>query len=315
MTIRQMQAFAAVCQEGSATKAAKKLFTVQSAVSRALRDLSKQYDTQFFENVGGKLKPTDAALQLLDEVNEALRHISAIEDKLNSKDFTPILSIGCNMEIGTSIMLKAVTEFEKIYKQTKLYVFENSTAEIEFKLLTGELDFGLVVGNINNVRIVEECLVEEEFFWVCSPDNPIADEEGVNFARLAEEKLILPGPNIGIIEIIKQHTLKQRIELKPMWATGNAVTMLNAVLTAGYVSYLSWNIVAEYVKAGKLKIISTTMTDTRKICAVYLRGKSLSPKARTFIDICTSLASAKLIGSSTHMMDFNDNLVQHEKGD
>lgn len=289
MTIRQMQVFAAVCKEGSVTKAAEQLYIAQPAASRALRDLSKQCDYPLFENVGGKLKPTEEALQLLDEINDVLYRISVIEEKLNGGNNVPVLKVGCNMPTGTELMLHSIAKFEQKHPQTKLYIFEDKTADLEQKLITGDLDFAIIAGDVSDPRLIQKCIDEQEFCWICNADNPIGTEKNVNFERLSREKLILPDTGVGNMTLLES-AIQQRIELRPMWTTSNAVSTLNAVMIMGYVSYLPLNIVRSYVDSGRLKIISTDISTVRKLYAVYLRGKKLNPQMREFIDICESIS-------------------------
>ena len=81
MTITQIRAFAAVCEENSVTRAAERLCIAQPAVSRLLKDMAKQCSFQLFENIGGKLNPTEKAMSLLDDVNDILLRIDALEKK------------------------------------------------------------------------------------------------------------------------------------------------------------------------------------------------------------------------------------------
>ena len=82
LTIQQMMIFAAVCQEGTLQKAADKLYLSQSAVSKAIKEITSQSGLKLFILVGRRLQPTDAALRLLEDVNKVLVPYNTLQQKL-----------------------------------------------------------------------------------------------------------------------------------------------------------------------------------------------------------------------------------------
>ena len=290
MTIKQMQTFATVCREGSVTAAAEKLYVAQSAVSRTLRELSRQYGITLFEHVGGHLKPTDFALQLLEDINELLDLYQNLEDKLQSGGYSVSLHIGCSMAVGASILPRAITVFEQKNPTVSLQIEENNTAEIEARVLSGELDFGLIAGNIHDQKLVEDVFIEEKLCWACHVNSPILKEGKVTLARLARERLYLPSEDIGGREQLNQYAMAQGVELRPVWSTVNVTAQMDAILQDRGISLLSEKIIQPYTATGRLAVIPTDMQISRKMGAIYLRRKHLGPEARAFIELCRSVA-------------------------
>lgn len=184
MTIQQMKAFMAVCREGSVTKASQKLMIAQPAVSRTIKDLQKQCNYQLFDLVGNKLRPTENALKILDDVIDVLKRIEYIESRLYGNEHTTTLKVGCNMSTGIELLPTAISVFENRYSNTVINVFEDSTPNVIGKLLTRELDFAIVSGIINDVKLSCKCFAEEPFCWICNANNPIAEEKNVSIERL-----------------------------------------------------------------------------------------------------------------------------------
>lgn len=65
--------FEALMEDGSVAKAAEKLHVTPSAVSHALGRLRTQIGDPLFVRVGGKMQPTEKALQLADDLAPVLR--------------------------------------------------------------------------------------------------------------------------------------------------------------------------------------------------------------------------------------------------
>ena len=236
--------------------------------------------------MGNKLRPTENALQLLDDVIDVLKRIDNIESRLQGTEHITTLEVGCNMSTGIELLPTAISVFENKYPNTLINVFEDSTPNVVSKLLTRELDFAIVSGNINNAKLSCKCFAEEPFCWICSADNPIAQEENVSIERLSKERLVLPGEDI--VSFYKAG-VPDMVELKPSWVTVNTITTLRAVMTMGYISHMPMNFVGELIENGQLKLIHTDMNMKRKLYIIYLRKHKLSRRIWEFVDICTSL--------------------------
>ncbi|OLL31870.1 LysR family transcriptional regulator [Burkholderia sp. SRS-W-2-2016] len=71
LTHRHIEIFRALMTAGSVTKAAEMLFTSQPTVSRELARMEQSIGFALFERVQGRLRPTQAALTLFDEIRRA----------------------------------------------------------------------------------------------------------------------------------------------------------------------------------------------------------------------------------------------------
>ncbi|NLL19345.1 MAG: LysR family transcriptional regulator, partial [Clostridia bacterium] len=60
MNLRHLSIFISVCNEGSMTKAAEKLYMTQPSVSQAIAELERHYRVPLFERFGKKLYLTEA---------------------------------------------------------------------------------------------------------------------------------------------------------------------------------------------------------------------------------------------------------------
>ena len=83
VTINQLRAFVAVCDQGSFSGAARKLNRAQSAISHAIKALERAFDVQLFERNIRKATLTAAGRSLLPDVlGHMPRHMVA-EDLAN----------------------------------------------------------------------------------------------------------------------------------------------------------------------------------------------------------------------------------------
>ncbi|MDG1154790.1 MAG: LysR family transcriptional regulator, partial [Paracoccaceae bacterium] len=78
--IRQLEAFRAVADTGSVTKAARYLGISQPAVSRLVSDFSKTVGFDLFQRRRGILEPTSDSRYLLSEVRRLIDSLDHLED-------------------------------------------------------------------------------------------------------------------------------------------------------------------------------------------------------------------------------------------
>lgn len=111
--LRQLEAFQAVAQTGSVTRAAKTLGISQPATSRLLSDFSNSVAIELFRRKDGMLIPTSEARYLLSEVGrvfDSLRHLEELNRDL--KDRTAgHLRIACLPGFATSHLPQMLAQF------------------------------------------------------------------------------------------------------------------------------------------------------------------------------------------------------------
>lgn len=93
-TLRQLQVFVSVAQQGSVSRAAESLSLSQSAASTSLTELERQSGCQLFDRVGKRLSLNALGHQLLPQAVALLDQAREIEDLLNGKSGFGSLAVG-----------------------------------------------------------------------------------------------------------------------------------------------------------------------------------------------------------------------------
>ena len=76
---RRLGYFLAVCEHSGISKAASAIGVAQPALTRQIKLLEQELDTQLFRRSGRSAEPTDAALHLMERIKT---HMAAIEQAL-----------------------------------------------------------------------------------------------------------------------------------------------------------------------------------------------------------------------------------------
>lgn len=160
-----LQYFCLLAEERSFTRAARKLYISQQALSSRILKLEKEYDAQLVKRDNPLVLTKtgeilyEYALRILAEWNSCDRLIQNI---VNSTKGT--LSIGIPVSRGTIMLPRLCTAFHKMYPHIQITLFEgNSTAQVEEQLMLNKLDFSIGYVPQDTTNTISHLLYTERY--------------------------------------------------------------------------------------------------------------------------------------------------------
>src|SRR6186997_3156293 len=144
MDLSDLKIFSAVVREGSVTRAAQRLYRVQSNVTTRVRQLEEDLGVHLFIREGKRLHLAPAGQVLLD-YSERLLSL-ADEARLAVQDSKPrgIFRLGA-MESTAAVRLPAaLSEYHRRYPDVVLELKTGNPPKLSALILAGELDAALV---------------------------------------------------------------------------------------------------------------------------------------------------------------------------
>ena len=171
MDIRQMKYFKTIVEEGTISKAAKKLHMAQPPLSMQLKQLEEELSVILLKRGNKQIQLTEAGnrfykrcLQILD-----LTEITKNELKQSYQD---VLRIGITSSNSGLIQQESIQEFIKKNKHVQYAIHEGSTYEILDLLLSHNIDLGIVrtpfdTSQVNTFYLEKEPMIaigKKEYF-------------------------------------------------------------------------------------------------------------------------------------------------------
>ncbi len=300
MTLHHLQVFTAVCEEQSMSKAACKLNMTQPGVSRIIAELEEYYQVILFLRKNRTLYITPQGRQCFEDAMKVLKQFSLLEANLRQNQPRERISVGCSTGIGSLIMPKAYSLFQKEYPACQVYITEGTSEDIQKGVIDGKFSFGLVQTLIIDKYLTQEAFCSDKAMLVCAPDYQLkCMNPTLSLSDMAKEKLILTISNTGLREVIERFALKEGISLNPIWSctTGN-----NALELAkkGYgVAMLSDKTVISDIKKGTLRAIPLDFEIKRDFYLIWRKDSWPSEEETFLIDTCRTLGKNQL-QSLTH---------------
>lgn len=187
--------FVAVAEEGSFTRAADRLYVVQSAVSAGVRNLERELDARLFDRSTHKVALSDAGRALLPEARATLAAAAAARDAVDAVKgaVSGTVVLGNLQAQGMrSIDLAGVlAEFRSEHPGVEVQIRQGGSLEMATKVRDGELDLAFVAlpdQNFPGLELVP--LASEPIVLAVAADHPLAARNRVELAALASETII-----------------------------------------------------------------------------------------------------------------------------
>ncbi len=286
MTLRHFKIYVTVCDTMNMTIAGERLFLSQSAVSQAISELERHYETKLFDRLSRKLYLTPSGHKLLSYA----RHIVSMNEEAacemkNLKE-QGYLRIGASVTVCTCVLPKYISKCRKLWPRTKTEVYEENTERIEDLLLHNNIDLGIVEGCIKSGDIISLPYLEDELVPVCGAEHPFHNRKEISPSQLSLENFIIREAGSGTRKTFEEVMSANQISWNAGWICNNVDTIKSAVQENLGITVISERAVQRELQRGeliRLYVPGLEFKRTFKIC--YHKYKYHSEAMDNFIDL------------------------------
>ena len=195
MNVRQMQAFRAVIELGSVTRAAEVLRISQPAVSKLIGNFGRDCGFALFIRNGNRLTPTAEALTLFREIERifiSVDHIARQVDAIRDLRLGQI-SIAAFPSIATRPLPKIITRFLRDHPDTRFSLVARSGRFLVELVAADRVDLGVGLMLPEHAGIDYQSAGSVEAVCVVSPKHPLARKKVIRASDLHDEPFISLG--------------------------------------------------------------------------------------------------------------------------
>lgn len=147
MEIRLLRYFLAVCEEKNFSKAADKILISQPALSKQIKELENQLGVKLFIRGHRQVTLTEEGYFLRDRAKEILILNDDTENTLQKHMMlSGVLRVGAGESPNIRPVLKTLGQIAKENDDVRVQLEDGNADEIEAKVDSGALDFGIVMG-------------------------------------------------------------------------------------------------------------------------------------------------------------------------
>lgn len=247
----------ATCE--SISDASKKLFITQSAVSKAIKKLEEDLNTNLFYRNRNGVKLTDKGIQLLFYVKEAFNNLITAERAIiESKSLNQgKISIGVPSQIGSFFIFENITQFHKKFPNIEITIISKTTTQLLKLLEQHELDFIIdtspINTNIDNVVIKPLKKVESCFAVKKDTEFNIKDIKNIN--DLKKFPLVLPVKGAYNRRQLDKFFEKNNFEPNNVINIHTSEMIVGAIKKDLGIGYIIYDVIKDNVENGEFQVI------------------------------------------------------------
>jgi DNA-binding transcriptional LysR family regulator len=204
MELRHLQAFVAVAEEASFSRAADRLHVVQSAVSATIRNLEREWGVELFRRTTHEVRLSDAGRTLLPEARAALASAQAVAHAVDEVrgGLRGTIRLGimqATLGPGGISVAGMISAFRAEHPGVTVSVRQGGSLDQAERVRRGELDVAIVgLPDAKLPALTLERLAEPPLRFGCHAGHRLARRASVTLDELAEEPFADLPPAWGI---------------------------------------------------------------------------------------------------------------------
>lgn len=207
MDIQGLKGFVAVATEKGFSKAARKTYRTQSAVSLQIKALEEELGTRLFDRIGRKTALTKDGSTLFELVSPLMQDFEALAKRFGEKRGDPgkgELRIATHEPVIEHLLPGPLKAFKKQYPDVKVNILRKDKGQVLASVLSGDVDLG--ISSLKKVppSIDYQVLGRYNRVVVAPKDSPLAKKKSLALEDLAEYPLLLPPVEADTRKIVDQ---------------------------------------------------------------------------------------------------------------
>lgn len=191
MDVRQLKFFLGVAACESFTRAAEQLHIAQPALSIAIKKLEEELDVLLFNRRDRKISLTAEGEALLLHAQGILQGVSNAKQEI--ADLRGLLKgevrVGLTPMLSSFFFPRIIASFKQRHPGLRISISGDSAWSIQRKIESGELDIGVIAGDVPK-GLDSHHLLREEIVACVYPSHPFAGRKKVALRELLGEPLL-----------------------------------------------------------------------------------------------------------------------------
>lgn len=290
MDISALQAFMAVAESGSFSRAAERIFLTQPAISKRIAALEKQLGARLFDRIGRGIRLTESGEALLLRARFVLKELEDVKRGIAnlSGAISGELLLATSHHVGLHRLPGPLKKFHEMYTQVRLNLRFMDSEKACMAVAKGDLELAVVTlppSKLPSLRMQK--IWDDPLDIVVSREHPLALEAHPPTQMLLDYPAILPGPGTYTREIILKALgpLRERIQVG---MSTNYLEVLKMLAAIG----LGWTALPRTMIDEGLKVVQIKKREIQRELGIVTHEKrTLSNAGQAMINIIRETAT------------------------
>lgn len=301
ITIQQMEAIIALVEEGSFSRAAKRMLLTQPALTKNIKNAEDCLGARLANRSSAGISLTPEGKILFDYARRMVR----LRDEAKGKILALSKEAGGNVYLSAStipatyILPRALSDFNKTNADIHIYIKTADSEEAMNMVLDNEVEMGFIGKKPLNKKLSAETLWKDRLVLIASRDHHWCKKKSVTLTELIKEPFVIREKGSATRELFESCLKKSKsishAQFNICGELGSSEAIKEAVIAGWGVSIISIHAVSRELSQGLLcEIPIQGLTMERHFYLIYRRQFDFRPFHKTFINFIKRYTPASL---------------------
>jgi len=286
ISLRQIRAVIAVCEERSFTRAAVRENATQSGISQHIAAVERALGVALFERSTAGVTPTAAGMRYYRRCVDAVGALEAASEEMRTLAgrVSGPLRVGLMPTFTRAALAPALKDYVRQHPDVTLRIVEGYSGVLTDMVLAEELDFAVVPGFEGRTGLKSRLLARDREMLLSGKARGLKPLKAVRLANFSPLKLVMPGlqnvrrRNLDTYFQTNGITVAELIEMDAMTGT------LEFVAASDWVTVLPSLICVNDIAAGDIVVSPIDPPLHAEFIVIEPARRVLSVQARLFLE-------------------------------
>ncbi len=242
-SLRQLRTFVAVAQHGSFSQAGQAIGLSQSAVSHSIKELEAEMGVRLLDRTTREVLLTEAGQQLATRLERLLEELNTTVQDVRSygEQRSGTVRVAASQTPSAHLMPQCLASSQQRYPDIRVILHDRVQQWVLQSVRNAEVDFGIVIGPLNDADFDGEEILQEPFLLLCHEDDELTKVAQAQWSMLAGRNMVLQdyasGSRLLVDAALQQLALNVQVvqeighpaTLYPMVEAGIGISILPAL--------------------------------------------------------------------------------------
>ena len=283
-TLKQLQTFMEVARQRSVSKAAKRLFVTQPAVSMQIRQLEEAFGVPLIEPLGRTIQLTHAGEAFLTHAIAAMGELKDLEahmaEHVGLKKGRIDLAVVSTAKYFIPMLL---VRFNKLFQGIDIKLKIDNRENILGLMARNEADLVVMGRAPANLDCEATPFATNPLAILAAPGHVLVRRKNLPFTILGEHRLVVREEGSGTRAAMQRLFAEHQTPLNVVMEMPSNETIKQAVMAGMGLSFLSLRTVRNELASGHIALVDIEgLPSMGNWYVTHMRHKKLSPAAQAF---------------------------------
>lgn len=279
-TLRQLRTFVAVAQHGSFSQAGQAIGLSQSAVSHSIKELEAEMGVRLLDRTTREVLLSEAGQQLATRLERLLEELNTtlLDVRSYGEQRSGTVRVAASQTPSAHLMPQCLASSQQRYPDIRVILHDRVQQWVLQSVRNAEVDFGIVIGPLQDADFDSEEILQEPFLLLCHQDDALAQVPQAQWSMLDGRAMVLQDYASGSRLLVDAALQRLALDVQVVQEIGHPATLYPMVEAGIGISILP-ALALPLPSGRKLTVRRLYPEINRSLMLIKRKNRSLTPAA------------------------------------